>query len=67
MAEATSPSICVICNDPIGADSYGWEGGMNAEPVAEGRCCERCDNEIVIPTRILRIRRSRRGQGEEDA
>ena len=43
---------CVICKNPITTDVFGWSGGCNAEPVAEGRCCKKCDNEVVIPIRI---------------
>ena len=51
----TSKSLepCVICGEPIGVDSYGWDGGRNADPVAEGRCCEDCDNTIVLPARMI--------------
>ena len=44
---------CVICKDDIVADPNGWEGGCNAEPVASGQCCYRCDNEVVLPARIM--------------
>ena len=43
---------CVICNETITADLFGWEGGANAEPVAEGQCCHYCDNSVVLPARI---------------
>ena len=37
---------CVLCGEE-------YEGyGNNAEPVAEGRCCDKCDAEVVIPARI---------------
>ena len=29
-----------------------WDSGHNAEPVNRGRCCDKCNNEVVIPTRI---------------
>ena len=41
--------ICAICGGPI----YGH--GNNAEPLAEGRCCDRC-NEKVISARINGLR-----------
>ena len=28
---------CVICNEKITADPFGWDGGCNAEPVKEGQ------------------------------
>jgi hypothetical protein len=50
----TEQLICCICSKPI-PDKRGWRFGNNAEPVAHGRCCDRCDNEVVIPTRIARL------------
>ena len=43
---------CVICKQEITADLYGWEGGCNAEPVKEGKCCYKCDQTIVLPARL---------------
>ena len=43
---------CVICNEKITADPFGWEGGCNAEPVKEGQCCYTCDISVVLPSRI---------------
>ena len=43
---------CVICNEKITADPFGWEGGCNAEPVKEGQCCYNCDMTIVLPARL---------------
>lgn len=43
---------CVICNEKIMADPFGWEGGCNAQPVKEGQCCYKCDISIVLPARI---------------
>jgi len=45
--------LCVICKEPIGKDSNGWEGGANAAPVAKGTCCERCDHSVVAYKRLL--------------
>ena len=36
---------CCICGTLI----YGY--GHNAEPVDHGRCCDRCNLEVVIPRR----------------
>ena len=44
--------ICVICSEKITADPNGWEGGCNAEPVADGQCCYKCDNEVVLAARL---------------
>ena len=43
---------CVICYQEITSDPKGWEGGCNAEPVAEGQCCYECDNNVVLPARL---------------
>ena len=43
---------CVICKQKITADPFGWDGGCNAEPVASGQCCYRCDIDVVIPARL---------------
>lgn len=40
------PHECSIC----GAIYYGF--GNNAWPVNNGRCCDRCNREAVIPERI---------------
>ena len=41
-----SDKKCVICHKPF--EGYG----NNAEPVAEGRCCDECNAKVVIPARI---------------
>ena len=42
---------CVICSQRISSDPDGWNGGHNADPIAEGRCCGDC-NAIVIVRRL---------------
>jgi hypothetical protein len=37
---------CVLC----GKTSQGF--GNNALPVAQGRCCDRCDHLVVLPARL---------------
>lgn len=49
------PLICVICKEPI-PDVKGWALGNNAQPVADGRCCDYCDATVVIPARIRLMR-----------
>jgi hypothetical protein len=44
---------CVLCGWPI--DGYG----ANPAPLADGRCCEWCDQHIVIPLRIRIATRER--------
>ena len=46
---------CVICKHPIEIKTIGstvWRQGNNAQPVADGRCCDLCDCLVVIPTRM---------------
>ena len=43
---------CSICFAKITADPYGWEGGNNAEPVNDGKCCYLCNVKVVIPARL---------------
>ena len=38
---------CVICGKEI---ERGY--GHNAEPIADGRCCDSCDDLYVFPMRI---------------
>jgi hypothetical protein len=53
----TPPMICSICQTPILPEGPNkWTGGHNAEPINDGRCCGYCNNDIVIPARILRMR-----------
>ena len=55
---ATKPKlICSICNEPIQPTASGWAGGHNAEPYNDGRCCDRCNNTVVIPMRLVQIYR----------
>lgn len=42
--------ICCICGCFI-VD----EDGNNAEPVDEGRCCDDCNIQFVIPARVAQI------------
>lgn len=48
--------ICSICfNDiPVVGD---WSCGNNADPINAGRCCDDCDNNVVIPARLTMMAR----------
>ena len=37
---------CKICNETI----FGH--GHNAQPIANGRCCDVCNDTQVVPTRL---------------
>jgi len=65
---------CSICHEPlsvlISSDSGKvlWEHGNNAEPINKGRCCQSCDIEVVIPTRmqfLLAEKRSKQALKDE--
>ena len=48
---------CVICKSEIEKHytSEGvlhWDKGNNAMPIADGKCCDKCDNDIVLPHRL---------------
>ena len=43
---------CSICDTPIQPNEIGWEEGNNAEPVNDGRCCDICNLQVVIPARL---------------
>ena len=56
---------CSICSKQIKSDSNGWDKGHNAQPINDGRCCTKCNNEIVIPYRIsLMMRKHKRVEQE---
>lgn len=49
---------CCICGreiKPVG----DWAQGHNAEPAADGRCCDECNSMIVIPMRLLEFTKRR--------
>jgi hypothetical protein len=39
---------CVLCNEEIKTNAAGWDGGNNAEPLAEGRCCSTCNEDVIL-------------------
>lgn len=43
---------CCICGGPIAAVSDAWRDGHNAQPVSDGRCCDSCNQDVVIPARL---------------
>lgn len=44
---------CSICKKEIPTRLDGWDKGNNAEPVNNGRCCDHCNETVVIPARII--------------
>jgi hypothetical protein len=56
---------CCICKKPIqpkylGKDDEGndhyWREGNSASPIHEGRCCDPCNANVVIPARFTEIK-----------
>jgi hypothetical protein len=45
------PPLCCLCNFSITPEG-DWLSGHNAEPVAKGRCCRRCNDNVVVPARL---------------
>ena len=51
---------CSICKEKIdeqitkNTNTVYWTEGHNAEPINAGRCCTECNNNVVIPFRVLK-------------
>lgn len=54
--EVEMKELCCICHKPI----KGY--GNNAEPVCSGRCCDKCNYEVVIPARIDAFRKTAKNE-----
>lgn len=51
-----SIKICSICHG-------GYTGfGNNAQPVNNGRCCDKCNQDVVIPRRMGALARRKLGK-----
>lgn len=46
---------CSICQKTIPVKFGGWDKGNNAAPVNNGRCCDVCNENVVIPARMILI------------
>ena len=53
---------CIICSNEIVPDLDGWDGGHNAEPINEGKCCEKCNDTIVTPMRLRQFETRRQNE-----
>ena len=54
---------CVICHKDIEKQYTEdgimyWDQGNNAEPIAKGRCCNHCNETVVMPQRITDMQMS---------
>ena len=50
---------CDICTGEIDVQANGYEGGHNAFPISNGRCCTKCNDTEVIPMRMAFIHSGR--------
>lgn len=40
---------CCLCGEEIEVNPLsGWDGGNNAQPLADGRCCDMCDGKVIL-------------------
>lgn len=46
---------CSICTSEIDVQANGYEGGHNAFPLSNGRCCTKCNDTEVVPMRMAFI------------
>lgn len=58
--EAKDIQNCVICGKPI----VGY--GNNAAPVADGKCCDQCNQNVVIPARLKELQNSKLNEDKKD-
>ena len=52
---------CCICHKQIEPDrtesgEIYWTQGNDAMPIHDGRCCNKCNAEIVVPDRFTEIK-----------
>jgi hypothetical protein len=53
---------CSICENEIDVVKHPitnkvlWDEGHNAQPAKSGRCCTRCNDDVVIPMRLKKMR-----------
>ena len=44
--------MCSICGLELAKNPREWN---NAQPVNDGICCNKCNNEVVVPMRIEQL------------
>lgn len=60
LEESKESETCCICKEPI----KGY--GNNAEPVCSGRCCDKCNMDVVLPARVKAFRNSKNEELDDD-
>tara|TARA_R100001460_G_scaffold77822_1_gene118738 strand:+ start:94 stop:288 length:195 start_codon:yes stop_codon:yes gene_type:complete len=63
--------MCVICKKEIDKQynedgKMYWDQGNDAMPVANGRCCNKCDKNIVLPMRFTDMQMSLLNGGKNE-
>jgi len=63
--------MCVICHKEIEKQYTKegvmyWDQGNNAQPIDDGRCCNDCNEKIVIPQRMTDMQMTMVGNLYED-
>ncbi len=57
---------CVICKRDIEHKVHNgrvyWTQGNNAQPIADGRCCDRCDVGVVLRARLVDMQKRRKNK-----
>jgi len=38
---------CILCGEEIEIEPNGWDEGNNAQPLADGRCCNDCNCKVI--------------------
>ena len=65
--DKTKLHVCIICAETIKPKFLGldkecnkhyWYDGNNAEPIAKGKCCDKCNIGVVIPHRFTDLQMS---------
>ena len=51
---------CSIGKKEIEVEPSGWKEGHNAHPINNGRCCGKCNRDVVIPKRIELVQKNGR-------
>ena len=63
--------MCVICHQEIDkqytedGEMY-WDQGNDALPVADGRCCSKCNRTVVLPMRFTDMRMTLINGGKDE-
>jgi len=62
MGKQRKPKACSICGGEYVNDI--WPYGNSALPINDGRCCDKCNNEVVVPHRFRLIEASKAAKRE---